>query len=45
MWSGQAYVIAVDYNRYIIMKLCSLELGKRKHVPCECFKCMKKWIS
>jgi len=44
-WNGQYYVVAVDYNRYIINKLCSFELGKRKHVSCECFKCVKKWIS
>jgi len=37
MWNGEGYVIAVDYNRYVIMKHCSL--SKRKHVPYECFKC------
>jgi len=39
MWNGRAYVIAVDYKRYIIAKFCSLNLSERKYVHCECFKC------
>jgi len=31
-WNGQAYVIAVDYNRYIILKIRSFDLGTCKHV-------------
>jgi len=32
MLNARVYVIAVDYNRYIILKFCSFELGKRKQV-------------
>ena len=43
IWIGRHYVIAIDYDRYIIFKLCLLDSNKRKSVPCKHFTCMKKW--
>jgi hypothetical protein len=33
MWSGRFYVIAVDYDRYVIFKHCTTESNKRKSAP------------
>ena len=30
VWSGRAYVLAIDYDRYCIGKLCSFESNERK---------------
>jgi len=35
IWNGQAYVVAVDYDRYVIIKHCPVKLSKHKHVPCD----------
>jgi len=43
MWNGQLNVLATDYDRYFIYKLCPFKSNKRKYVPCECFKFMTKW--
>jgi len=41
MWNGQVQIVAVDYERYVIVKFCYLELNKCKYVSCERFK----WIT
>ena len=38
MWNGNIHTVAVDYDRYVIAKLCYLELNRCKYVSCECFK-------
>jgi hypothetical protein len=43
MWSGYAYVIAVDYDRYVIQIDCIVKLNESKYVCCECVKCVKMW--
>jgi hypothetical protein len=37
VWSGRAYILAIDYDRYCIGKLCSFESNESKYVHCECF--------
>ena len=36
LWNGRFYVIAVDYDRYVIFKHCPFNSTQRKYVPCEC---------
>jgi len=43
VWIGRHYVIAIDYDRYIISKLCLPQSNERKSVPCEYFTCMALW--
>jgi len=38
--SWRAYVIAVDYDRYAILKYCPTEPNKRKFVPFKYFTCI-----
>ena len=40
MWSGRYCVIATDYDRYFILKICPPNSNKRKYVPCGRFKYM-----
>ena len=40
VWSGRAFFIAVDYDRYAIGKLCSFESDESKYVHFECFQCV-----
>jgi len=35
MWNGQLQMVAVDYDRYVIIKFCYLELNKCKYVFCD----------
>jgi len=44
LWSRYVYVVAVEYDRYDIIKYCPVDLSKRKYLPCEYFKCMRNWI-
>jgi len=32
IWNGIFYVLAIDYNRYVISKLCSDDLHKGKNI-------------
>jgi len=32
MWNGQVQIVAVVYDRYVIVKFCYLELNKCKYV-------------
>jgi hypothetical protein len=43
MWSGQYYVIAGDYQRFVIIKVFPFESSNRKYVPCERFKLVIEW--
>ena len=36
IWIGRYYVIATDYDRYVILKMYSFETSQRKYVHCEC---------
>ena len=40
IWIGRHYVIATDYERYIISKLCLPQYNRRKSRPCKYFTCM-----
>jgi hypothetical protein len=33
MWNGGYYVIAIDYERYAIVKICPYGLNESKYVP------------
>jgi hypothetical protein len=44
IWTGRLYVIAVDYDSYIIARICTFDLNKSKCLPCECVKFMAKGI-
>jgi hypothetical protein len=37
-WKGGLYVIATDYNSYVIFKVCDNISDQRKYLSCECFK-------
>jgi len=39
-WNGYATVLAIDYDRYVILKYCAFESNKRKYAPFEPFKCL-----
>jgi len=32
VWNGRLYVLAVDYNRYLIGKLCSVNVDEGKNI-------------
>ena len=40
-WNGLSCVLAVDYDRYVIIKHCNYKSNKRKYLLPESFKCMK----
>ena len=41
-WSGRFYVIAVDYDRYVIFYCHPFESNQRKSVPCERLNYVRK---
>jgi len=45
MWSGRFYVLAIDYDRYAILKHCPFESDQRKSVPCKYFAYITKWTT
>ena len=42
-WDGLSCVLAVDYDRYVIIKQCKYKSNKRKYLLPETFKCMTMW--
>jgi hypothetical protein len=42
MWTGQYYVIAIDYDHYAVVKLCPIGSNASKYVPWENLKYIKK---
>jgi hypothetical protein len=41
-WNGRYYVMAVDYESYVILKGCPFNTNERKYVPCEWYKYVTK---
>jgi hypothetical protein len=37
VWSGRYYIIAIDYDSYVILKSCTFATNERKYVHCENF--------
>ena len=38
MWTGRFYVIAIDYDSYVILKVCPIYTNQGKNLSCEYLK-------
>ena len=43
IWNGRYYVIAIDYEYYVIFKHCPVDSNQRKYVLWVCFKNRINW--